>query len=109
MSTRYAGPHGVYHIAPLPNMPQVAWCYGFWVPPEMRGNGHGRHLEEMQAMSLKAAKYDYAITTTAGSNIAKQKCLLAAGWTLLDTFDNSRTGEPHQVWGRPLHRNTKEA
>ena len=97
---RYTTLKGVYHVEPLPSMPQVAWCHGFFVAADQRGNGHGRELEQHQAETLRAELYDYAITTTAADNHAKQACLRGAGWTLLATFDNSRTGMPHQVWGR---------
>jgi hypothetical protein len=97
---RYTSPNGAYHVEPLPSMPQVAWCHGFWVAADQRGNGHGRELEQCQAETLSAELYDYALTTTAADNHAKQACLRGAGWTLLATFDNSRTGQAHQVWGR---------
>lgn len=105
---RYATQHGVFHVEPLVGIPQVAWCYGFYVPIRQRGHGHGHKLEAEQVEALIAGQYDFAITTTRLGNTAKQACLQRTGWFPLSEFYNRNTGEHHQLWGRQINHPPQE-
>lgn len=97
--TRHSTPFGAFEIASLPSQPQIGICHGFFVKHDLRGNGLAHQLKESQNEALKEGNYDYAICTCDGANEAQQKVLKRAGWVLLDTFKNSKTGAGTQIWG----------
>lgn len=102
--TRYCTAYGAYEIDSTPGQPQVAHCHSFFVKHEHRGQGLAHGLKKHQNMTLAALGYDFATCTVAASNTAQKRVLEAAGWSQLSRFDNVRTGEMTELWGRSLHR-----
>ncbi len=98
MSDRFSEKYGVYHISPLPGLPQAAVCHGFYVLDHAKGKGNGHKLMSDMISSLKAHNYDLAICTTAMDNDAMQRCLTRSGWAMTGMFNNQKTGLKHTAW-----------
>ena len=96
---RFSTPAGAYEIDSLPSQPQVAHCHAFFVPKDLRGQGHAHALKDHQNTMLAALGYDFATCTVCGSNTAQKKELARAGWAMLATFASSKTGEKVELWG----------
>ena len=98
--TRYCTPYGAYEIDSTPGQPQVAHCHSFFVKPALRGRGLGHKLKRHQNATLAALGYDFAICTVATGNAAQKRVLDAAGWKRIAEFENTRSGETTELWGR---------
>lgn len=96
---RHTTVFGTFAIEPMPGQPQVGLCHGFFVPIKQRGRGFAHRLKTQQAQLLQADNYDYAIATVAGDNLAQQRVLEKAGWSMLVEFNNSKSGGVTQIWG----------
>mgnify|MGYP001442356670 CR=1 FL=1 len=96
---RFATPAGAYEIDSVPSQPQVAHCHAFFVPKDLRGQGHAHALKTHQNMMLAALGYDFATCTVCASNVAQQRVLARAGWVRLASFTSSKTGEEVELWG----------
>jgi hypothetical protein len=100
MTTRIVTMDGACEISSLPGQPQVAICHSFFVDFAKRGNGAGKFLKETQHYALANLHYDYAICTVANCNQAQKTILIEAGWQRLDSFQNRRSSEITEIWGR---------
>jgi hypothetical protein len=96
---RFATPAGAYEIDSVPSQPQVAHCHAFFVPKDLRGQGHAHALKTHQNMMLAALGYDFATCTVCASNVAQQRVLARAGWVRLASFASSKTSEEVEIWG----------
>lgn len=101
--TRYCTAYGAYEIDSTPGQPQVAHCHSFFVAQKLRGQGLAHHLKKHQHVTLASLGYDFATCTVSAGNHAQKRVLEAAGWSQLSRFDNARTGEMTELWGRSLH------
>lgn len=101
--TRYCTAYGAYEIDSTPGQPQVAHCHSFFVKKENRGQGLAHKLKKHQHTTLSALGYDFATCTVAAGNTAQKRVLETAGWDQLGEFENNRTGEMTEMWGRKLH------
>lgn len=99
---RFANSIGGYEIDSLPSQVQVAICHGFFVDPNMRGQGHGHKLKGLQECDLRELAYDYALCTVSAKNVEQHRVLDAAGWQKLAQFNNRRLGESTQIWGKAV-------
>lgn len=97
---RYSFHYGTFQIEPVTNQPQIAWCSGLFVLPEMRGMRFGHTLKKEQTDALRRENYDYAMCSVDGQNTAQQNVLRKAGWYRLDEFTNRRAlpGGTTQIW-----------
>lgn len=96
---RNSSKHGCYSVDPMPAQSQLALCHSFFVPVTLRGNGFGHRLKKSQMKALVEQRYDYAICTVAGDNLAQQSVLSKSGWRRIASFPNSKTGGHTEVWG----------
>lgn len=96
---RFATPAGAYEIDSVPSQPQVAHCHAFFVPKDLRGQGHAHALKTHQNMMLAALGYDFATCTVCASNVAQQRVLARAGWVRLASFTSSKSGDEIELWG----------
>lgn len=99
---RFATAIGAYEIDSVPSQPQVAHCHAFFVPKDLRGQGHAHALKTHQNMMLDALGYDFATCTVCSSNAAQQRVLTRAGWVRLASFTSSKTSEEVEIWGREV-------
>lgn len=96
---RFATNSGAYEIDSVPSQPQVAHCHAFFVPRDLRGQGHAHALKTHQNTMLAALGYDFATCTVCSSNVAQKRVLTRAGWARLASFFSSKTGEEVELWG----------
>lgn len=99
---RHSTAYGSFSVEPMPGQPQIGLCHSFFVPIKMRGKGHAHKLKTEQRSVLRENHFDFALCTVAGDNGAQQAVLHAAGWEMLKSFENSRTGGITQVWGNKV-------
>lgn len=100
--TRYATTYGAFEIDSMPSQPQIGLCHGFFVDVDKRGQGLAHNLKQVQFDVLALSQYDYGMCTCDAANSAQQAVLKRAGWYVLDTFTNSKTGGHTQIWGRAI-------
>lgn len=103
-STRY----GRFSISNAPGHPQMANCYGFFVPAKLRGQGMENALLAQQEKYLVGIGFDYAVCTVRSDNTAQRQVLQTAGWRMLASFNDSKSGNSVELWGWTVKRREED-
>lgn len=93
---------GHYELTSLPGCNQIVISHHAFINPEFRGKGLGHKTHAKRLDIIRNLGYDYALCTTAASNVPQRKILEAAGWKQLDQFKNSETNNEVIIWGKTI-------
>lgn len=99
---RFANGVATYEIDSLPGCSQVAVSHAMFIAPEFRGQHRSYEEGARRIQQLEALEYDYALATVDLTNRAQIKQLIKNGWTCLNVFNSSRTGNAIGIYGRHL-------
>ena len=104
---RYSIDGVIGEVSDMPGCFQVAISHYVWMPPEMRGKGHGKAVHARRIDMFKEMGYDYVLCTVESTNAAQIKILKSNGWNVLDSFTSAKTGHAVLICGKLLGKGTE--
>lgn len=91
-----------FSLRSMPGCGSIVISHNTWVSEELRGKGLASVMMAMKRDIVQEWGSNKIIATVVANNDKEKAILVKQGWKLVDTFQNSQTDNPVEVWSKTL-------